>query len=472
MAKKTRDKGKILTLVGVIAIAVICVITVYGEQLYFKIMTPPTPVVKKISITEDNKLLIKFSVEEYKKYKDVYCLFNTTGDMPKENDQNWTLAKNNECSIVLDDNIYYGFLKNKNNEIVEVKQTSEYGKVLTLEASKEKIYVAKKGTYTLSTKLEKIGNVDGIVTWTSADEKIATVDENGKVTGIKAGTTKVTAAVGKATDEIEVLVTDLIIPMPKNFNNSKPYLSCGKYSEAQNDLLDEILKDRIADAGYKTRAGAVAAARFLALEFPYKIRYFSENGRETTNGVQGEGRYYNVGLYLHSSRFVNIKKPMMGKATWGCSLYSRPSKGYRSNGVDCSGYITWVLLNGGFDVKDVGAGVSAGVLDLTDYGKKTRFTDDALKSGKIKIGDLLSSEGPAGGHIAMIVGEDDNYYYVTESLWTPPNVSVTIIAYPKTSAIKKKTGSTRAVVNDRYYWVMLMDDYYKEDGNVTKHWAY
>ena len=93
MAKKTRDKGKILTLVGVVAIAVVCVITVYGEQLYYKIMTPPTPVVKKISVTEDNKLLVKFSVEEYKKYKDIYCLFNTTGNMPKENDQNWTLAK-------------------------------------------------------------------------------------------------------------------------------------------------------------------------------------------------------------------------------------------------------------------------------------------------------------------------------------------------------------------------------------------
>ena len=38
---------------------------------------------------------------------------------------------------------YYGFLKNHDNEITEVKQTSEYGKVLTLEASKEKVYVAK-----------------------------------------------------------------------------------------------------------------------------------------------------------------------------------------------------------------------------------------------------------------------------------------------------------------------------------------
>ena len=470
MAKKTKDKGKILTLVGVIAITIICICTVYGEQLYYKIMIPPTPIVKNVSITEEKNLLVKFTVDEYKKHKEIYCLFNTTGEIPTPNDKNWVLAKNNECSIVLDDNIYYGYLKNKDNEVFEVKQTSELGKVIKLEASKEKIYVAKKGTYTLNAELEKIGNVTNQLTWTSADETIATIDENGKVTGIKAGTTKITVAVGETTDEVEVLVTDLLVAMPKNFNNSKPYLSCGKYSEAQNDLLDEILKDRINDAGYKTRAGVVAAARFLALEFPYKIRYFSENGRETTNGVQGEGRYYNVGLYLHKSRYVNIKKDWKGPATWGCQMWSRPSKGYRANGLDCSGYISWVLLNGGFDVKDVGAGVSAGVLDLTDYGKKTKFTDDVLKSGKIKIGDLLSSEGPEGGHIAMIVGEDDNYYYVTESLWTSPNVSVTIIAYPKTSAIKKKTGSTRAVVNDRYYWVMLMDDYYKEDGNLTKHW--
>ena len=470
MAKKTKDKGKILTLIGVIVITITCILTVYGEQLYYKIMTPPTPSVKKITITDGNKLSIKYTVEEYKKNKDIYCLFNTTGDMPLASDPNWTLAKNHECTITLDANKYYGYLKNQNNEIVAVNETSNYGKIISFEANKEKIYIAVNGTYSLSTKLEKIGNISDQINWTSADETIATVDENGKVKGIKKGTTKITATIGEATDEIEVLVTNLITTMPKNFNNNKSYLPCGKYTKEENDLLDEILKDRINDAGYKTRAGVVAAARFLALEFPYKIRYFSENGRETTNGVQGEGRYYNEGLYLHSSRFVNIKKPMMGKATWGCSIYSRPSKGSRPNGLDCSGYITWVMLNGGYDVKDVGAGVSGGVLDLTDYGQKTRFTDEVLKSGKIKIGDLLSSEGPAGGHIAMVVGEDDNYYYVTESLWTPPNVSVTIIAYPKTSSIKKKTGSTRAVVNDRYYWVMLMDDYYKEDGNLTQHW--
>ena len=204
MAKKTKDKGKILTLIGVIVITITCILTVYGEQLYYKIMTPPTPSVKKITITDGNKLSIKYTVEEYKKNKDIYCLFNTTGDMPLASDPNWTLAKNHECTITLDANKYYGYLKNQNNEIVAVNETSNYGKIISFEANKEKIYIAVNGTYSLSTKLEKIGNISDQINWTSADETIATVDENGKVKGIKKGTTKITATIGEATDEIVV----------------------------------------------------------------------------------------------------------------------------------------------------------------------------------------------------------------------------------------------------------------------------
>ena len=76
----------------------------------------------------------------------------------------------------------------------------------------------------------------------------------------------------------------------------------------------------------------------------------------------------------------------------------------------------------------------------------------------LKVGDLLSSGGVNGGHIAMIVGEDNDKYYVAESLWTPPNVSVGIYEY------SKKT------IFNRYYYVMLMDSYYKEDGKLTKLW--
>lgn len=283
------------------------------------------------------------------------------------------------------------------------------------------------------------------------------MDNDGKIKGISKGNTNINIKVGNIVKQINVLVTDLIVKRPNKFNSKKSYLPCNKYSKKDNDTLDLILKSRIEDVGYKTRAGAVEAARFLTLEFPYKIRYFSENGRGSTNKVEGEGRYYNVGLYLHKSRFKNIKKSLAGPATWGCSLYSRPSKGKRSNGLDCSGFVSWVMLNGGFDVGDIGAGL-APHLDLTDYGVRTNFNANVVKSGKVKVGDLLSSGGKQGGHIAIIVGEDNDYYYVAESLWTPPNVAVVIMPYSKKKIFK------------RYYYVMLMDSYYKEDGKLTKLW--
>ena len=441
----------------------------FGYNYYKKYIVAPKPSIENISINDNNELVIKYSVEDYKKYKDIYCLFNTDGTTPSVNDKNWKLAENNECSTLLDDKVYYGFLKNYDGKITIIKDASEYGKITKLEVSKEKIYVAKNGVYNLTATSEKIGNVTDTLKWTSEDESIAKVDETGKVTGVKIGTTKVSAQINGVKKDVEVMVTDLITVRPKSYDYKKKYLGCNMYTKEQNDLLDEILKDRINDAGYKTRAGAVEAARFLPLEFPYRIRYFSENGRRNTNQVEGEGRYYQVGLYLDESRFSKLKKTMKGPATWGCQLWSNPSKGYRANGLDCSGYISWVLLNGGFDVGDIGAGL-APHLDLTDYGERVRFTDDVLNSGKIKVGDLLSSTGPEGGHIAMIVGIDNDYIYVSESLWTPPNVSVTVVAYPKTSAVKKKSGSKYEVVNKRYYWVMLMDSYYKEDGNLTTLW--
>ena len=440
-----------------------------GYFYYTQILVSPIPVVENITINDKNELVVKYSIDNKRKYKDIYCLFNNDGSTPSVDDSNWKLAENNECSTLLEDKTYYAYLKNHDGKVTVIENASEYGKITKLEASKEIVYVAKNGVYNLTAKSEKIGNVSGVLKWTSEDESIATVDENGKVTGVKVGKTKVIAQINDVKDEIEVLVTDLITVRPKTYNYNKPYLTCNVYSKEQNDLLDTILKDRINDAGYKTRAGAVEAARFLSMEFPYRIRYFSENGREATNGVQGEGRYYNEGLYLHSSRYSNITKSLRGPATWGCQLWSDPSEGYRANGLDCSGYISWVMLNGGFDVQDVGAGL-ASHLDLTDYGERVRFTDEVLNSGKVKVGDLLSSTGPEGGHIAIIAGMDENFIYVSESLWTPPNVSVTMVAYPKTSAIKKSSGSSYEVVNDRYYWVMLMDSYYKEDGNLTNMW--
>ena len=79
-------------------------------------------------------------------------------------------------------------------------------------------------------------------------------------------------------------------------------------------------------------------------------------------------------------------------------------------------------------------------------------------SNNIKAGDLLWKNA-GGGHIAIIVGIDDKNYYAAEALWDGyPETGVIINKYPKSS------------INSKYKYVILMDTYYKEEGNYSKLW--
>ena len=241
--------------------------------------------------------------------------------------------------------------------------------------------------------------------------------------------------------------------MPHEYDLKKKYLGCNQYSIEDSKILDDILENRVKEVGTSTRAAAVSVARFLTLEFPYRINYFYENGRQTTNNVDGEGRYYHKGLYLNESKYSSITGSKTGPKTWGCSLYSNPVKRNDKNGLDCSGFVSWVLLNAGFDPKDVGAGF-ADYLDLTDYGDVKRVNSSTLSS--IRVGDLLHSYA-AGGHIGIIVGIDNDYFYVAQALWYD-EVGVIITKYKKSNLYKS------------FPHVVLMDKYYINDGKLTDMW--
>lgn len=223
------------------------------------------------------------------------------------------------------------------------------------------------------------------------------------------------------------------------------------------------MKYKVDEAGNKTRAGVVAAARFLTLEFPYKIPYFYENGRVNNTGVNfadGEGRYYHKGLYLTDSKKKDIIASVSGPVTWGCPLYNwedEPDYGYVwgkkiPNGLDCSGFVSWALYNGGFDVGDLGAGDSISNDELTDLGDFKLLTNDLINSNKIKAGDLLNY----WGHIAIIIGIDEENYYVAESL--QDFGGVTVNTYKKNK------------IRNTFKYVVLMDSYYNNDGNYTNYW--
>jgi uncharacterized protein YjdB len=71
--------------------------------------------------------------------------------------------------------------------------------VVKLNQSKITLYAGR--TYTL-----KVNGTKDKVKWTSADKKVATVSDAGRVTGVKKGSTIITAAVGSKTYTCKVTV--------------------------------------------------------------------------------------------------------------------------------------------------------------------------------------------------------------------------------------------------------------------------
>ena len=301
------------------------------------------------------------------------------------------------------------------------------------------------------------------LTWSTEDASIARVN-NGRITGVGFGTTKVKVTIGEDKyAQVDVVVTNLITrPDPYVKKN---YVTCNQFTNGESNMIDKILESRVNDAGYGTRAGVVAAARFLTLEFAYEVPYFYENGRlenyEPYAYVDGEGRYYHKGLYLSPLKIKDLKASFVGPAMWGCELQNYTDWGgvyytgqYYPNGLDCSGFVTWTLLNGGFDVGDIGAGTDPNHKDVTDLGQKVWITDELMASGRVKVGDLIGLDG----HAAILAGWDNENYYIAESLNTTAGVVMTVVPRSK------------LVHNSIYKYIILMDGLYKSDGNLTTMW--
>lgn len=326
----------------------------------------------------------------------------------------------------------------------------------------DKIYLAKGESKKIEVTSKFIGK-DLDITYVPEKEGIVSV-ENGKIIGKKTGNTNINILVNnKKQDSFNVTVTSLISKRSKKINNNKKYLPCEIYNKKEADLLDDILENKIENAGYKTRAGVVEAARFLLFDFKYKIDYFFENGRLSggQNYVDGEGRYYHKGLYLHDNKFKEIETSFSGPAIWGCPLrnfedygYKYRNGSYNSNGLDCSGFVAWAFINGGFDIGDRGSGDN--LLDDTEIndvgGEKVNVTDELFKTDKVKAGDMIGY----WGHIGLIIGIDDKNVYVAESLWTFGGVAV--------NKYKKDE------VDNLFKQVILLDELYKKDGNYTSMW--
>lgn len=434
MTKKKYKKRKLRYKIKILSNFLLLILICMSSYYLYNLIINKSPI---LSITNKNNNLI---IELDNNYD---CLFTDEYILPDVDSNKWVASDKEYKCYTKFDNSKYIFLK-KNNKIVY--STDD---VIYLETLSNKVYMALNDKKDLPIKV--IGNINNLDFKYSNS---AVIDINkGKIISNSIGKTSIITKYNGTKNIIDVIVSDLIVTMPKEYDLKKKELECNKYSEEESDILDDILKSRVNEVGASTRASAVSVARFLTLEFPYRINYFYENGRQTTNKVDGEGRYYHKGLYLTESKYSSLTGSTSSPKAWGCKLYSNPVKRYDNNGLDCSGFVSWVLLNAGFDPKDVGAGF-ADYLDLTDYGDVKRINSATIKD--IKVGDLLHSYA-AGGHIGIIVGIDNDYFYVAQALWYD-EVGVIITKYKKDSLYKS------------FPHVVLMDKYYINDGKLTNMW--
>ncbi len=399
----------------------------------------------------DENFKYKVNIGYQKLNNDLYCSLDN---------KNWLTINN--CEFNLSEGKYKVFIKNKYNKIN--KSFTIKKKILgDFNSSLDNIpiyYLALNGTKKINFNFNYPLDFDKSIIWKISNKDIISIKDD-TIIGENVGESDITAKLKDGNEKTyHIVVTDLIIP--PNYNNKKPYLPCKKYSKEENDLLDKILMSRVQEVGVGTRAGIAAAARFLTLEFPYSIRYFNENGRLIDHGsrphIDAEGRYYHKGLYLHESRFSQLEKgasTKSGPKIWGCNLYDKFIKKYNMNGFTCSGFVTWAMLNGGFDVGDVGAGNYKQYNDdLSDLGEHKKITSEYMKTGDYKVGDFIGRNG----HAALIIGIDEKNIYTAESL--PPKLM--IYTYERYNGIVKDDNLT--------YIIEMGNIYPNGDGVLTDMW--
>ena len=377
--------------------------------------------------------------------------------------ENWINTINGKCSFNLKEGTYTVYVKNRTGEFSKYFDV-KISDITDIKVNFEKYYLAINEKVKLKTDIEYIGNPNRDIVYISKDEKIATIDENGIITGIGSGETDIIVRVGDYKEKnIKIIVTDLI-EAPK-INLNKPILPCEVYTEEEAKLLDEILESRVKIKGEGTRAALLEVLRFIGLNFKYRVPYFYEHGRLIThydyqNQVDGEGRYYHKGMYLSKNKYDEIKYVHEDKKMWGCNLTNYDTTdgwafgAKKPNGLDCSGFITWALYNSGIDTGDVGAGITPEAVDLSDFGTMHTLTYEFANSNEYKVGDFIAF----WGHAALIAGKDDTNLYVAESLLR----GVRIVPYN----YKDKNSKLYKI----FTFINTFDDVYTADGDYTDMW--
>ena len=462
--KKNKNK-KIIT------IAVVLVILAIASLFFLSLISKPTftieyhPDTNSVSINPKSRNILN---------RKFWVAIDDKENGGKSKD--WVLYENKQYNLNEGNN--YIHIKDELGHIVDLEK--ENYKTVSLELNNNFLDLYPLGeNIELDMTVTSIGKREQVTAF-SSDDNIVAID-NGNLVCKGPGTATISLTSGDYKKEFDITVTGLYSVPLENFDE-KPFLRETICTSEENKMLDGVLEKIINEAGYGTRAGVVAAARFIALQFPYKLAYFSESGRLDGTGayVDGEGRYYHKGLYLSEDKFEEILASKYGPAYWGQFFKEDTTDDHskddyyltdgftpadissdlylmkRPNGFDCSGHVAWCYYNGGFDLGDIGAG-GPGSSGMIELGELAYIDDELLQSDRIKAGDLVG----LSAHVGIVVGVEDDAIWISDTM---PSTGLTVKRY------ERNTESFNQLGDDSWQYFMLMDDVYKEDGNYTPMW--
>ena len=170
-------------------------------------------------------------------------------------------------------------------------------------------------TYTLKETITPSNATNKNVTWKSSDTKIATVDSNGKVKGIKEGkaTITVTTKDGNKKDDIKVTVTDKKSYYVKIKYNANKGVLADQHGEGLSINSNYIYKNNnqvISKIAYNEKISSSGLANYNNKEYFNIVRvgYKAIEGKEWNTKSDGSGKSYDQSKIYKASDFCDASK--------------------------------------------------------------------------------------------------------------------------------------------------------------------
>lgn len=204
------------------------------------------------------------------------------------------------------------------------------------------------------------------------------------------------------------IVTHEKIAIPFNYkvSDKRPHITCDSYTDKQKDSLNRSFAQFVGKA--RTTRGRVVSAGIFLVNMDYCIPY-SWSMKDSRDNVYPGYEYCTLwnkkGLFLESVEYNGHLQPAWGclvKRVPGVREYVKNIGDYFANGLNCSSFVGWCLVNGG-----VATSEQLYKTYSDGYRNYPKSVAVPLRQGYKDIlpGDLLWFSG----HISIVIGVEGDY---------------------------------------------------------------